>query len=52
MNESDQRRAVALEHPAQAQRELANVPGLPSGTKIRHVGKVGILGAGTVLGSR
>ena len=48
MTEINERRAAALEHLEMAQRDLANVPGLPNGTKSRHVGVVGILGAGTM----
>lgn len=48
MTESNERRAAASEHLEMAQRDLANVPGLPNGTKSRHVGVVGILGAGTM----
>ena len=48
MTESNERRAAAPEHLEMAQRDLANVPGLPNGTKSRHVGVVGILGAGTM----
>lgn len=48
MTEGNHRQAAAIEHLAQAERDLANVPGLLSGTKNRHVAKVGILGAGTM----
>lgn len=37
MTEINERRAAALEHLEMAQRDLANVPGLPHGTKSRHV---------------
>ena len=40
----------ALRHVFQAERAASKVPGLPEGTPVRTIGKVGVIGAGTMGG--
>lgn len=46
----DSPQRAGLIHAFFAEREVAKVPGLPAGTPTREIGKVGVIGAGTMGG--